>query len=420
MLGATLPSDPSIPRAPVAAAILGLREIVGDKGLILDEHGMQPFVTDWRGSLVGRAAAVVRPATTAEVSKVVKVCYDNGIPIVPQGGNTGLMGGATPWPTHCGILLSLGRMNHVLEVDQLGYSMTVEAGCILQTIQETAACHDRFFPLGLGAQGSCMIGGNLSTNAGGVQVLRYGNVRNLVLGVEIVLANGDILDGLRSLKKDNTGYDLKQLFVGAEGTLGILTKAVLKLWPAPEDVSTAWLAIRDPHAAIDILSEAYAGSDDNVSSCELMSRTCIDMVLRHIPGIQDPLKAKTGWYLLLEWSSSRQRQVGASGMSEKMEQFLAGQLEAGRVLDAVIAQTQTQARNMWRVRESVAEAVRAEGPGLSYDVSVPISRIPEFIYKGSKAVLEILSTIRPYPLVISETVTCTSPSWVPRAWIGRR
>ncbi|MBV9062438.1 MAG: FAD-binding oxidoreductase, partial [Alphaproteobacteria bacterium] len=397
MLG--VPSDPPVPSAPVTPAVLDtLREIVGEKGLILDEQDKQPFVTDWRGSLVGRAAAVVRPANTQQVSEVVKLCHDNGVAIVPQGGNTGLMGGATPWPAHRGIVLSLGRMNHVLDVDPAGYSMTVEAGCILQTIQETAAGHDRFFPLSLGAQGSCMIGGNLSTNAGGVQVLRYGNARNLVLGLEVVLANGDVWDGLRSLKKDNTGYDLKHLFMGAEGTLGIITKAVLKLWPAPKDVCTAWLAIRDPQAAINILSEAYAASDDNVGSCELMSRACTDLVLRHVPGTQDPLKADTEWYLLLEWSSSRRRQDGAAGMSDKMEQFLADQMEAGRVLDAAIAQTQTQARNMWRIRESVAEASRAEGPGLSYDVSVAVSRIPEFIGRGSKAVLEILPTIRPYPL----------------------
>jgi FAD/FMN-containing dehydrogenase len=395
----TLPADPGIPRAPVTPSILdSLREIVGDKGLILDEHDKQPFVTDWRGSLIGQAAAVVRPANTEEVSGVVKLCHDNGVAIVPQGGNTGLMGGATPWPTHRGILLSLGRMNRVLNVDPVGYTMTVEAGCILQTIQDTAASRDRFFPLSLGAQGSCMIGGNLSTNAGGVQVLRYGNARNLVLGLEVVLANGDVWEGLRALKKDNTGYDLKHLFMGAEGTLGIITKAVLKLWPVPKDVCTAWLAIRDVRAAVDILSEAYAASDDNVGSCELMSRACTDMVLRHIPGLQDPLKAETEWYLLFEWASSRPRQDDAAGMSDKMEQFLADQLENGRVLDAVIAQTETQSRNMWRIRESVAEASRTEGPGLSYDVSVAVSRIPDFIDKGVKAVLDILPTIRPYPL----------------------
>ena len=399
MPSAALPSDPSIPNAPVTPAILdALRAIVGDKGLILDEHDKEPFVTDWRRSRVGQAAAIVRPANTEEVSGVVRLCHDNGIAIVPQGGNTGLMGGATPWPVHCGIVLSLGRMNHVLNVDPIGYSMTVEAGCILKRIQETAADHDRFFPLSLGAEGSCMIGGNLSTNAGGVQVLRFGNARNLVLGVEVVLPNGDIWNGLRSLKKDNTGYDLKQLFVGAEGTLGIITKAVLKLWPAPKDVCTAWLAIRDPQAALDILSGAHVASDDNVGSCELMSRACVDMVLRHIPGVQDPLKAETGWYLLLEWASSRPRQDGSAGMSEKMEQFLADQLEAGRVLDAVIAQTQAQSHNMWRIRESVAEAQRTEGPSLSYDISVAVSKIPDFIDNGLKAVFDILPTIRPNPL----------------------
>ncbi|MBR0713333.1 FAD-binding oxidoreductase [Bradyrhizobium liaoningense] len=390
---------PTIPTVPLTAQMRdSLRAIVGEKGLIEDEHGKQPFVTDWRGSTVGAAGAVVRPASTAEVSDVVRLCHEHGVAIVPQGGNTGLMAGATPWPSHTGIVLSLGRMNHILSVDAVGYTMTVEAGCVLQTLQETAAEHDRFLPLSLGAQGSCMIGGNLSTNAGGVQVLRYGNARNLVLGLEVVLANGDVWDGLRALKKDNTGYDLKHLFIGAEGTLGIITKAVLKLWPAPKDVCTAWLAIRDPQAAVEILSGAHAASEDNVGSCEVLSRAAVDLVLRHIPGTQDPIKADMPWYLLLEWASSRPRQDGTDGMSEKMEQFLADQLEAGRVLDAVIAQTVSQSRNMWRIRESMAEAHRAEGPGLSFDVSVAISGIPEFIDKGLKAVLDILPTIRPYPL----------------------
>ncbi|WP_375160868.1 FAD-binding oxidoreductase [Bradyrhizobium sp. RDT46] len=392
-------SEPIIPTVPLTDPLRdSLRAIVGEKGLIEDEHGKQPYVTDWRGLLAGSAGAVVRPGSTEEVAAVVRLCHEHGIAIVPQGGNTGLMGGATPWPAHTGIVLSLGRMNRVLDIDATGYTMTVEAGCVLQTLQETASRHDRFLPLSLGAQGSCMIGGNLSTNAGGVQVLRYGNARNLVLGLEVVLPNGEVWDGLRALKKDNTGYDLKHLFMGAEGTLGIITKAVLKLWPAPKDVCTAWLAIRDPRAALEILSEAHSASEDNVGSCELMSRAAVDMVLRHIPGTQDPLKADTPWYLLLEWSSARARQDGTGGIAEKMEQFLADQLDAGRVIDAVVAQTGHQSHNMWRIRESVAEASRAEGPGLSYDVSVAISRIPEFIDLGLKAVLDILPTIRPYPL----------------------
>src|SRR5215471_14404396 len=386
--------QPPIPTTPVTPVVMdALRAIVGERGLVVDEQDKQRFVADWRGSRIGTASVVVQPASVEETSKVVNLCYDHGIAIVPQGGNTGLMGGATPWPTHQGILLSVGRMNKVLEVDPVGYSMTVEAGCVLQTLQETAAAHDRFFPLSLGAQGSCMIGGNLSTNAGGVQVLRYGNARNLVLGLEVVLPNGDIWNGLRSLKKDNTGYDLKHLFMGAEGTLGIITKAVLKLWPAPKDVATAWLAVRDPQAAIEILSEAHAASEDNVGSCELMSRAGTDMVLRHIPGVQDPLKADTDWFLLLEWSSSRLKADGAEGMSEKMEQFLAEQFENGRVLDAVIAQNEAQARNMWTIREPVAPASRAEGGGLSFDVSVATSKVPAFIDQGLKAVLEILPSI---------------------------
>ena len=390
---------PQIPTTPVTPAVLEkLRAIVGDKGLVSGEQDMQPFVTDWGRNRVGGASVVVRPGTVEEVSAVVKLCYQEGIAIVPQAGNTGLMGGATPWPTHRGIVLSVGRLNKVLEVDPVGYSMTVESGCVLQTLQETAARHDRFFPLSLGAQGSCQIGGNLSTNAGGVQVLRYGNARNLVLGLEVVLPNGDIWNGLRSLKKDNTGYDLKHLFMGAEGTLGIITKAVLKLWPASKDVATAWLAIRDPQAAIEILSEAHSASEDNVESCELMIRAATEMVLRHIAGVQDPLKADTEWFLLMQWSSSRPKAEGAEGMAEKMEQFLGEQMEAGRVLDAVIAQSEAQARNMWKIRESVAEASRAEGPGLSYDISVSISKIPAFIDQGIKAGLAILPGLRPRPL----------------------
>lgn len=385
---------PTIPTNPVTPEIFeALQAIVGPKGLITEESEKRPFITDWRGSLTGHAAVVVRPGSTEEVAAVVKLCAAHGVAIVPQGGNTGLMGGATPYETHTGIVLSLGRMNRVLAVDAAGSTMTVEAGVVLQTIQELAAKHDRLFPLSLGAQGSCMIGGNLSTNAGGAQVLYYGNTRNLVLGLEVVLPSGEVWNGLRALKKNNTGYDLKHLFIGAEGTLGVITKAVLKLWPKPKDVATAWVAIPSPKAGVALLALANAASQDNVTSCELLNRTSIDMVLRHIPGTQDPVVADTIWYLLMEWSSSRE----GSGMAEKMESFLAEQMEAGLVLDATIAQNEAQARNMWHIRESHAEAGRADGPAISYDMSVASSRIPEFVDLAVAAAHEILPSIRPTP-----------------------
>jgi FAD/FMN-containing dehydrogenase len=383
----------SIPR-PVLET---LQSIVGPAGFLDQPADIAPFTVDHRQLYHGATPLVLRPDSTRQVAAILKLCNDHGVGVVPVGGNTSYCGGATPDADGSQVVVSMSRMRRIRHVDPLNYAITAEAGCVLAEVQAAAAAVDRLFPLSLGSEGSCQLGGNLSTNAGGTAVLRYGMMRDLVLGLEVVLPDGRVFDGLQSLRKNNTGYDLDDLFMGAEGTLGIITKAVLKLWPAPKDVCTAWLAIRDPRAAIELLSEAHAASDDNVGSCELMSRACTDMVLRHIPGTQDPLKAETEWYLLLEWSSARPRQDGA-GMSDRMEQFLADQLEAGRVLDAVIAQTEAQSRNMWRIRESVAEASRAEGPGLSYDVSVAISGIPEFIDRGLKAVLDILPTIRPYPL----------------------
>ena len=239
--------------------------------MITDEAGKHPYLTDWRDNYLGTALAVVRPASTEEVAAVVKLCAAEKVAIVPQGGNTGLVGGGMPHEDGREIVLSLDRMNRILEVDEIGYSMTVEAGVILKTIQETAAAHDRLFPLSLAAEGSCTIGGNLSTNAGGVQVLHYGNTRHLVLGLEVVTPSGEVWNGLRALKKDNTGYDLRDLYLGAEGTLGIITRAVLKLWPKPRDVATSWIAVPSPQAAVDLLSGAHAASEDNVTSCELMA-----------------------------------------------------------------------------------------------------------------------------------------------------
>ncbi len=387
---------PAIPTNPVTPDLLAaLHALLGDRGLLTSPDDMRPFLTDWRGQLTGSAGAVLRPASTDEVAGAVRLCAAAGVAIVPQGGNTGLMGGATPYANHAGIVLSLGRMNRVIAVDPEGFTMTVEAGCVLQTLQELAASHDRLLPLSLGAQGSCMIGGNLSTNAGGAQVLHYGNTRNFVLGLEVVLPSGEIWDGLKALKKDNTGYDLKHLFIGAEGTLGIITKAVIKVWPRPKDVATAWIAIRDPAAAVTLLSEAHIASEDSVTSCELMNRTNLDGVFAHIPGTQDPLPGGHFWYLLMEWSSTLPRQGAMAG---RMEEFLADAMERGLVLDATIAQSEGQAKAMWHIREAHAEAGRHDGPSISYDISVASSRIPEFIDAASAAARSVLDSIRPCPM----------------------
>ena len=394
-------AHPPIPTNEVTPALLrDLHAILGDRGLLTAPEDMRPYLTDWRGTLTGNAAAVARPASTEEVAAVVKLCAAHAIAIVPQGGNTGLMGGATPYAAHAGLVLSTGRMNRVLAVDPVGYTMTVEAGCVLQTLQDIAASHDRLLPLSLGAQGSCTIGGNLSTNAGGAQVLHYGNTRSFVLGLEVVLPSGEIWNGLKALKKDNTGYDLKHLFIGAEGTLGIITKAVIKVWPRPKDIATAWIAIPDPAAAITLLSEAHAASEDSVTSCELLHRTGLDGVFRHIQGTTDPLPADTAWYVLMEWSSARASQSAIAGgaMAARMEEFLAAMLERGLVLDAVLAQNEAQARAFWHIRESHAEAGRAEGPAASYDISIAVSRIADFITQASAAAKSVLPDIRPNPM----------------------
>ena len=374
-----------------------LRAIVGDKGLITDDAGKRPYLTDWRDAYLGKALAVVRPVSTEEVAGVVKLCAAEKVAVVPQGGNTGLVGGGIPLEDGREILLSLNRMNRILEIDEIGYSMTVEAGVILKTIQETAAAHDRLFPLSLAAEGSCTIGGNLSTNAGGVQVLHYGNTRHLVLGLEVVQPNGDIWNGLRALKKDNTGYDWRDLYLGAEGTLGIITRAVLKLWPKPKDVATAWIAVPSPLAAVDLLSGAHAASEDNVTSCELMGRQGIDLVLAHIPGAADPLAERHDWYVLLEWSSTRARRDGANetGLREKMEGYLGEAMERGLVLDATIAQNETQARALWSLRENHTEASKKEGPSIKHDISVAVSKIPAFVTEGLTAMRKALPECRP-------------------------
>ena len=291
-------------RADLGGLVDGLKAIVGADAVFTEELERAPYETDWRDQYHGRAAAIVKPASTDEVSRVVKFLAARRIAIVPQGGNTSMCGGSVPDTSGTQVVVNLSRMNRVRNVDAANNAMTVEAGCVLAALQETADTHGRLFPLSLGAEGSCEIGGNLSTNAGGTGVLRYGNTRELVLGLEVVLPDGTVWDGLRALRKDNTGYDLKHLFVGAEGTLGIITAAVVKLFPKPRSQATAIVAVADPHAALTLLAFLRDRVGERVTGFELISRICLDLVFRHIPNTRDPFAKPYRWYVLVELSDS--------------------------------------------------------------------------------------------------------------------
>ncbi len=368
-----------------------LKAIVGPKGWIDDASGIEPYVTSWRDNYHGRTPLVVRPNSTEEVAGVVALCAETVTPIVPQSGNTGLTGGGIPHEDGREIVLSLNRMNRIRDIDTRNDTMTAEAGCILAEVQGAAAAADRIFPLSLAAEGSCRIGGNLSTNAGGIQVLRYGPARDLVLGLEVVLPDGRIWNGLRGLRKDNTGYDLKQLFIGAEGTLGIVTAAVLKLFPRPRDIQTAFAAVPDVDSAVDLLVLAKQTFGETVTCFEITQRFGIDLVLRHIPGTDDPLATKYPWYVLIElWGQSPD-----GTLREPLEAFLADALERQLLLDATIAASAAQAQNFWRLRESMAEAQKAEGGSIKHDISVPVSRFAEFITRADEALLRRYPGIRP-------------------------
>src|SRR5882672_3768298 len=375
----TKPAKQAVAHAPVLDRI---RAVVGLHGLITDPRDQEPYLLDWRGYYRGTTPAVVRPASSAELASVVGICADTRMGIVPQGGNTGMCGASVPHAEGHEIVLNLGRMNRVLEVDALNNTMSVEAGCILANVQQAARDAGRLFPLSLGAEGSCQIGGNLSTNAGGVNVLRYGNTRDLVLGIEAVLPDGRLWDGLRGLRKDNTGYDLKDLFVGAEGTLGIITAAVLKLFPLPGSTATAWTAVASPHAALELLALLRRHCGDRVTAFELVSRNCLDLVLRHIPGTRDPLPAPRAWYVLSDLSDERD----GDAVRGDLEQALAEAMERGLASDAMIAEHRGQAQALWRLRETIPEAARAES-GMLYrhDIAVPVSRVPSFIDEAHSA-----------------------------------
>ena len=366
-----------------------LRAIVGADNLLVSVADMAPYLEDWRGRYRGAALCVVRPAAALEVSAVLRTCAQAAVPVVPQGGNTGLCGAATPDSSGLAVVVNLSRMNRIRDLDPANNTMTVEAGCVLASLQEAAAAAGRLFPLSLAAEGSCQIGGNLSTNAGGVQVLRYGNTRELTLGLEVVLPNGDLWNGLRGLRKDNTGYDLKHLFIGAEGTLGIITAAVMKLFPLPQASATAWLAIDSPTAAVRLLGELQAAFGATLTACELVSDISLALVLKHIPGSLPPL-SPNDWYLLIELSGGGE----ASILHDALESFLGKALENESILDAALAQSGEQAKRLWALRENIGESQKLEGLSIKHDVSVPISRIPEFIERADQALARAFPEIR--------------------------
>lgn len=367
-----------------------IERVVGQAGLVCDPELMQCYLTDWRNAYQGQAALVIRPASTEEVAEVVRICHDAQVALVPQGGNTGLCGGSIPDASGSQLVLSLTRMKRIREIDLANETITVEAGVILQQLQDAASQAGRLFPLSLGAEGSCTVGGNLATNAGGTAVLRYGNMRELTLGLEVVLPDGRVWNGLRGLRKDNTGYDLKHLFIGSEGTLGIITAAVLKLFPATHSTATAWVALPSPQAAVDLIGHIRGLCADRLTGFEMMSRQSLDFVLDHVAGCSDPLATKHPWYALIELRDT----VPDAPLALLLENGLASALECGWVIDAVLAGNQAQAAALWALREGISEAQNHEGPSLKHDISVPVSRIPEFIECTDKALQQDFPGVR--------------------------
>ena len=376
----------------VAAAdvIARLKAVVGPKG-VAEGADTEPYFEERRGRYRGAALAVLRPASTEEVADLVTICAKARLPIYPQGGNTGLSGGAVAAAN--GVLINLGRMNRIRALDALNFTVTAEAGCILAELQRAAEAADRLFPLSLGAEGSCQIGGNLSTNAGGINVLRYGNTRELALGLEVVLPDGRVWNGLRGLRKSNVGYDLKQVFIGAEGTLGIITAATLKLFPRPHEVETALVGLKRVEDVMELFARARAASGDQLTGFELIPRIAIDNVLQYGEGFREPLAAKHPWYTLLEISSSR----SGAHLRQALEALLEAAMAADLVQDGVIAESEAQRRELWRIRAGLVEQQEKLGGSIKHDVSVPISKVAEFIVKASAAVKERLPGIRPYP-----------------------
>ena len=382
----------SRPTQPVAPEVVErLKSVVGRAGYLDDPSDIAPFCKSWRDGWIGRVPIVLRPQTTEQVAAIVRICAQMRVGIVPQGGNTGLTGGGQP---HCDlseVVVSTSRMSRIRAIDTINDTMTVEAGVVLKEIHNAASRAQRLFPLSLGAQGSCQIGGNISTNAGGVQVLRYGNTRELVLGLEVVLPNGSVWNGLRGLRKDNTGYDMKQLFIGAEGTLGIITAAVLRLFPMPSASETAWIGLASPAAGVALLAHMRTRLGDTVSAFELICRPIIDLLLAGVAGHEDPMRSIHPWYVLMEVTS----QGPPGALHEPLSEALVDAHTAGLFADALIAASGAQSAKLWSLRESLTEAQASAGGSIAHDVSMPVSRIPEFIERADKALAAAYPGLRP-------------------------
>ena len=371
-------------------AIERLKEAVGPKGWLAGPRDTEPYARDWRRAWPGDTPLVVRPADTREVSAVAAICARAGLAVVPQSGNTGLVGGGGPRPGRDEIVLSLDRMTAIRAIDAVDNMIEVEAGCVLADVRRAAEDADRLYPLSLASEGSCRIGGNLSTNAGGANVLRYGNARDHVLGLEVVLADGRVWNGLRGLRKDNTGYDLKQLFLGSEGTLGIVTAAVLKLWPRPRQTVTAWLGLPGARAAVETLNRVQAATGGQVSAFEYMAADALDLTFEALPSNRPPLARRHAGCALLEATSGE----AGSGLRATVETTLADAVEAGLVEDAVVARSEGQSRALWRIREDMPEAQVLAGGGLKHDVAVPVGRVADFLDRATARVAAIVPEAR--------------------------
>ncbi|HET7715139.1 MAG TPA: FAD-binding oxidoreductase [Bauldia sp.] len=384
--------DQRTPAIP-AALIDRFARIVGAPHAVRDEAEIAPYLIEPRNKFHGRTSLVLRPGSVGEVSAVLKLANETGTPIVPQGGNTGVVGGQIPDLSGREVVLSLSRLNRIREVDTEGDTMTAEAGVILADAQRAADAADRLFPMSLASEGSCQIGGNLSTNAGGTAVLAYGNTRNLVLGVEVVLATGEVWDGLRKLRKDNTGYDLRDLFIGAEGTLGIITAAVLRLFPKPRGRSVAFVGLKDPEAALRLLELAQAQASSGLTAFELIPRIAIDVVVKYVPGTRDPLASRHDWYVLIEVCSFRSE----ADAETTIESIFGEGVAQGVVEDGVQARSLDQANALWRIRHALSEVQKHEGGSIKHDVAVPVAAVPEFITRAGEAVTALIPGCRPFP-----------------------